>query len=146
MPTVSATAPVRVCDAGGWTDTWFAGGGLVCSVAVDPGAEVVIELRDEAGPLTLDLAATGEQYALARDAPLPGRHPLLEQALAWHPLPEARAARVHIAAAVPPGSGVGTSAAVVVALLAAARASSGETIEPHDLARAAHAVETSLGL
>ena len=35
--TVTATAPVRVCDLGGWTDTWFAGHGLVVNVAVAPG-------------------------------------------------------------------------------------------------------------
>ena len=36
--TVTATAPVRVCDLGGWTDTWFARRGLVVSIAVRPGA------------------------------------------------------------------------------------------------------------
>ena len=36
--TVTATAPVRVCDLGGWTDTWFARHGLVVNVAVTPGA------------------------------------------------------------------------------------------------------------
>src|SRR5713226_5897928 len=37
---VRVRAPVRVLDAGGWTDTWFAGGGTVCHLAVDDGADV----------------------------------------------------------------------------------------------------------
>ncbi len=37
-PVTSAVArtPVRAADAGGWTDTWFAGHGVVCSVALGP--------------------------------------------------------------------------------------------------------------
>ena len=36
MRRVRATAPVRVADVGGWTDTWFGSPGQVCSVAVGP--------------------------------------------------------------------------------------------------------------
>ena len=35
-----ATSPVRVCDIGGWTDTWFARHGHVFSIAVQPGVAV----------------------------------------------------------------------------------------------------------
>jgi len=35
---IRAEAPVRICDLGGWTDTWFAEHGAVCSIAVTPGS------------------------------------------------------------------------------------------------------------
>ena len=33
---ITASAPVRVCDNGGWTDTWFGGPGRVLNIAVSP--------------------------------------------------------------------------------------------------------------
>ena len=39
---ITALAPVRICDCGGWTDTWFAGHGQVFSIAVSPYVEVQI--------------------------------------------------------------------------------------------------------
>jgi D-glycero-alpha-D-manno-heptose-7-phosphate kinase len=145
MATIRANAPVRVCDAGGWTDTWFAREGLVCSVAVGPGAEIVVELDDHVGPVTLEVRATNERYTVTPgDAP-PGRHPLLEAAVTRVPPPDRRAARVRVASAVPAGSGTGTSAAVVVALLSALRAARDEPACADDVARDAHALETGLG-
>src|SRR4051812_33221472 len=143
---IAARAPVRVCDAGGWTDTWFARRGMVCSVAVEPGAHVVIDLDDAAGPLVLDVAVTGERYELPRDAPMAPRHPLLEAALASCAPPADRGACISVGAAVPAGSGTGTSAAVVVALLAALHAARGEATERDALARDAHAIEIGCGL
>jgi D-glycero-alpha-D-manno-heptose-7-phosphate kinase len=118
---VVATAPVRVCDAGGWTDTWFAATGLVCNVAVRPGVRVQVDRR-------ADRRVTFESPPT----------PLLEAAVA-----EAGASGVHIrvTSAVPVGSSLGTSAAVTVALLAALGVPRGE------LAARAHRVETEgLGL
>ena len=40
MPTVTVTAPVRICDCGGWTDTWFARRGAVLHIAIWPGVTV----------------------------------------------------------------------------------------------------------
>lgn len=116
-----ATAPVRVCDAGGWTDTWFAGTGVVCSLAVRPGVRV------EAAPRA--------DRRVTFDAP---PTPLLEAAAA-----EAGARGVHITvrASAPAGSSLGTSAAVTVALLAALG------VPRRELAARAHRVETErLGL
>ena len=33
---IHATAPIRVCDNGGWTDTWVARHGAVFNIAVQP--------------------------------------------------------------------------------------------------------------
>lgn len=145
MTRIVATAPVRICDAGGWTDTWFAGSGVVCSLAVEPGARVAIEAHDHDGPTVLTIDATGERYEIDRASPI-GRHPLLETTIGQHKLTTRRALDVHVAAAVPPGCGVGTSAAVVVALLHALDTLHGDVRAPGALAAAAHEVELALGL
>lgn len=46
---VVVRAPVRVLDAGGWTDTWFAGQGAVCHLAVGDGTQVTIEVGSVGG-------------------------------------------------------------------------------------------------
>ena len=96
---VVAHAPVRICDAGGWTDTWFASSGLVCSVAAGPGAEVAARVVSSGGDpsgaggsvagdgvrVTLDVVAYGDRYTFEAGRG-PGRHPLLEAAIAASPL------------------------------------------------------------
>ena len=37
---INSAAPIRICDNGGWTDTWFAGHGAIFNIAVAPCAEV----------------------------------------------------------------------------------------------------------
>ncbi|MCU1453193.1 MAG: mevalonate kinase [Acidimicrobiales bacterium] len=158
---VSATAPVRVADVGGWTDTWFGGPGRVCSVAVGPGVQVDAELRTAAPDdpaVRIWAADVDEPYGLGPDPvsgwsnPLPGRQPLVEHAVAAvlvkSPLPHGLQLGLHIHAAVPPGAALGTSAAVLVALLGALHAllASGRWV-PLDsaaLAEEAHRVETTL--
>ncbi|MDT5269056.1 MAG: D-glycero-alpha-D-manno-heptose-7-phosphate kinase [Acidobacteriota bacterium] len=41
---INSTAPIRICDNGGWTDTWFARHGKVFNIAVRPHVEVQIEV------------------------------------------------------------------------------------------------------
>lgn len=137
---VVATAPVRVADAGGWTDTWFARHGQVCNLAVTPGATVRAALRPAAdGTIELAVVAFGERYAYPAAEP-PGRHPLLEAAIARHA--PVGSLTVSVEAGVPPGSGVGTSAAVTVALIGALLVLGGRDAGPDAVARAAHQVET----
>jgi D-glycero-alpha-D-manno-heptose-7-phosphate kinase len=141
---VVVRAPVRVLDAGGWTDTWFAGHGTVCHVCVGPGAEARARVLGSAlhGPaeVRLEVPDFGEAYSFCLDDP-PGRHPLLEATLSrW--APQGCSLEVRVAAAVPPGSSLGTSAAVVVALICALSVLGGREVGPAELARAAHRVET----
>ena len=116
---------MRVADAGGWTDTWFAAEGAVCNVAVAPGARVEVRPRtDDAVVITApQVADTG----------------LLRLAVAG-----VAGVDVHVSAAVPPGSSLGTSAAVLVALVAALAAVDGEELDPDEAARRAHHVETAV--
>ncbi|MCZ7531629.1 MAG: GHMP kinase [Acidimicrobiia bacterium] len=149
VTTVVARAPVRICDAGGWTDTWFARTGLVCNLAVGPGVEVRVRHEPRSGSATvvLDVAAFGERYAFAPGEG-PGRHPLLEAAIArLRPALRGAETEITITAAPPPGCGTGTSASVVVALLGALSTAAGQHTAAHEVAATAHGVEADdLGL
>jgi D-glycero-alpha-D-manno-heptose-7-phosphate kinase len=138
---VVATAPVRVADAGGWTDTWFAGHGRVCNLAVRPGAAVrVSDAPAATATVELTVIAFGEEYRYPPAHP-PGRHPLLEAAISRYGPGRGRLA-VSVDADIPPGSGLGTSAAVAVALIGALMALAGDPPDPRTVARAAHHAET----
>jgi D-glycero-alpha-D-manno-heptose-7-phosphate kinase len=137
-------APVRVLDAGGWTDTWFAGHGLVCHLAVGPGAEVLAHRRPlangEATTVQLHLPAFNDHYHFRVDQ-APGRHPMLEAALRrW--APATCRLEVTVSSPVPPGSGLGTSASVVVALITALQNLGGSKPRPDLVAQSAHEIET----
>jgi D-glycero-alpha-D-manno-heptose-7-phosphate kinase len=147
---VLARAPVRVLDAGGWTDTWFGAVGTVCNLAVEPGTEVLVRRcasGDSHGAATVELhvPSFGDRYRFGLDEDLPGRHLLLESTLRrWAPLD--CPLEVSVTSSVPPGSGTGTSASVVVALILALEGLSDRIPDATTLARAAHDVETvSLG-
>jgi len=117
---------VRICDNGGWTDTWFGGPGRVLNIAVNPGVSVSIRDTDGPGPVVLDV-----------------RNPLTEAAVAMLP-PPVPAVEIMIRSAVPAGCGAGTSAAVAVALLAGLSAARGESPSPRDVAYAAHSLEVDV--
>lgn len=130
LTAVSVTAPVRIADVGGWTDTWFAGHGAVCHIGVGPAVTVHARLWDmpsDDRPVRVIAPDVGEDFRCGPSptsgwaTPVPGRQPLLEHAVA------AVASRVdipgtitlRITAEVPPGASLGTSASVVVAVVAA---------------------------
>ncbi len=142
---ITATAPIRICDNGGWTDTWAARRGKVFNVAVRP----LVTVRIEAFPpgardarVILNVENYGIRYAPSLDDEIRGPHPLLEAALQSMPPPRHHDIEVSIRSDAPAGASTGTSAAVVVALLGALdRLGSGKRA-PVDIANQAHAVET----
>jgi D-glycero-alpha-D-manno-heptose-7-phosphate kinase len=138
---ITASAPVRVCDNGGWTDTWFGGPGRVFNVAVRPGVEVTIKEAPGPDPVILDVSDFGERYAIEPGITRPARHPLLEAAVDSLPPPAGSRVEVSVRSAVPPGSGTGTSAAVAVAVLGALRALHAMTLGQLEVASAAHRLE-----
>jgi D-glycero-alpha-D-manno-heptose-7-phosphate kinase len=141
---IEASVPVRICDNGGWTDTWFGGPGRVLNVAVTPGVDVSIRDADGPGPVVLDVESFGDRYSIVPRAPRIARHPLIEAAIDRLPPPGDRAIEVRIRSAVPAGCGAGTSAAVAVALLGALAAVRAEHPSPRDLAYAAHRLEVGV--
>ena len=114
---IEASAPVRICDNGGWTDTWFGGPGRVFNIAVNPGVEVSIRTGEGPDPVTLEVESFGDRYPIVPGAPRAARHPLLEAALDEFPPPRDLTVEINVRSPVPAGCGTGTSAAVAVALL-----------------------------
>ena len=141
---IEASAPVRVCDIGGWTDTWFGGPGRVLNVAVTPGVEVSIRSTAGPHPVMLDVEAFGDRYPIVPGAPRAARHPLLEAAIDEYPPPRHLALEVSVRSAVPAGCGTGTSAAVAVALLGALAAVRSEQPARRAIAYAAHRLEVEI--
>lgn len=141
---ILASAPVRVCDIGGWTDTWFGGPGRVVNIAVTPGVEVSIRTASGPDPVVLDVENFGDRYPIVPGAPRVPRHPLLEAAVDLLPPPGDLCVAVCVRCAVPAGCGTGTSAAVAVALLGGLAALRGEQPARRDVAYAAHRLEVDV--
>lgn len=141
MITTTATAPIRVCDLGGWTDTWFARHGAVCNIAVSPRATATVTVtpsRSRGPSVHIEAPDLGDDGR---------RHPLLEAAVASVGGLDGMDVHVRVQCDAPPGASTGTSAAVTVALLAALHHVADLDVEPLQLARLAHRVETErLGL
>jgi D-glycero-alpha-D-manno-heptose-7-phosphate kinase len=142
---INAVAPIRICDNGGWTDTWFAGRGKIFNIAVAPYAEVQIAVfaRDDKPHITIHAENYGDDYTLSGQAGWE-RHPLLEAAIARVGVPAEMNVTITIFSQAPAGAGTGTSAAVTVGLLGALDWLAGGRMSPHEVAYAAHAVETEM--
>jgi D-glycero-alpha-D-manno-heptose-7-phosphate kinase len=146
---VNAIAPIRICDNGCWTDTWFAGHGQVFNIAVSPYAEVQLQVRPASAAgdtdrIVLHAENFGAPYVVRHDGPPWGEHPLLEAAIALMKVPRDLALEVTIHSDAPAGAGTGTSAAVTVALVAALDALTPGRLTPHEIALAAQRVETGM--
>ncbi len=147
LAVVNSVAPIRICDNGCWTDTWFAGHGQVFNVAVYPYAEVQVAIhpaRETAPRLMIHAENFGERYELRHEAPPWGPHPLLEAAIAYMKIPRDLRLDVTIHSDAPSGAGTGTSAAVTVALIGALDALTPGQLTPHEVANAAQRVETEM--
>ena len=145
-PAWIATAPTRICDAGGWTDTWFARHGRVVNVAVAPRAVATVTStarRGDRPQVRMLVRDFDDDYGFELDG-ASGRHPLLEQSVVAAAPPAAVMLDVEVSCAAPAGASMGTSAAVVVALIGALDAAlhDGPTLTADDAAARAHEVET----
>ena len=127
---IKAWAPVRICDNGGWTDSWFGGPGRVLNIAVAPGVEVSIGVVEGPDPVVLDIDHFGDRYGMVPGSSRAGRHPLLEAAIDALPPPMDRPVEVTVRSSVPAGCGAGTSAAVAVALVGGLTILRGERLSP----------------
>jgi D-glycero-alpha-D-manno-heptose-7-phosphate kinase len=140
---VHAGAPIRICDNGGWTDTWFARHGKVFNIGVSPCVEVEIKtfpIGTMADRVVLDVVNYQDRYAFTPGA-LPGRHPLLEAVVDQMGLPAEVSVEISVRSEVPAGSATGTSAAVTVALIGALDALTPGRLGRHEVAVAAHRIE-----
>ncbi len=147
LRTINAVAPIRICDNGGWTDTWFAQYGKIFNIGVYPYAEVQIEVFPiEALDDRIVIYAEnyGESYVMNLLGESWDRHPLLEAAIELMGVPEDLAFRVTIFSEAPGGASTGTSAAVTVALIGALDRLTPSKLTPHEVAYKAHSVEVDM--
>ena len=147
---VKCTAPIRICDLGGWTDTWFAQQGRILNIAVSPFVEVTVSAcKRQSGASQVTVFA--ENYRDSYDLPeTPGdwsKHPLIEAACRAFSFPEDLHLDVSIYSEAPAGASVGTSASVSAAIIGALDEILGKSLTSYEIARKAHYLETEvLGL
>ena len=143
--TYVSLAPIRICDLGGWSDTWFAKHGAVLNIAVSPYVECRMEVAEvpqwrERFYFTVD--DYGDRYRVDPQNVILGRHPLLEACVKSMSIPKGLDIEISLHSSIPGGSSTGTSAAVTVALLRALDCLTPGRLSPDELAAKAHEVET----
>jgi len=143
---IRSTAPLRINDIGGWTDTWFSGKGNVLNIAISPRVEVeikVFENKNKKGERVLVRAKNyDETFLVHPEKPNYRQHPLLQGAINSLSIPLDYKLDVSIHSRIPAGSSTGTSASVCVALLAALDALTPHRLSSDEIASLAHRVET----
>jgi D-glycero-alpha-D-manno-heptose-7-phosphate kinase len=145
--TINAVAPIRICDNGGWTDTWFAKYGKIFNIGVYPYAEVQIEVfpaAEQPNRITIHAENFGERYTPNPQKDGWDRHPLLEAAIERMRMPNDVAIQATIFSEAPSGASTGTSAAVTVALIGALDRLTPGRLTPHEVAYTAQAVEVEM--
>lgn len=142
----AASAPVRLDFAGGWTDVPpFSRdeGGVVVSAAL--GLRVHATLRplgsDEHAELRLIADDLGETATAPSPEALPTTGPLALIAAAVRRYPPVGGAELRTRSDVPPGSGLGSSGALDVAVLRALFGAAALSCDPQELAHRAWQVE-----
>jgi len=142
---VNSVAPIRICDLGGWTDTWFAEYGKVLNIAVYPYVQCqmfVRKARSRKGSLTIHVENYGDRYTIDPAAIEYSKHPLLEASVDAMEIPRNLNIEVTLYSDAPAGCSTGTSAAVSVALIGALDALTPGRMTPGEVAAKAHEVET----
>jgi D-glycero-alpha-D-manno-heptose-7-phosphate kinase len=140
---INAAAPIRICDNGGWTDTWFAGHGKVFNIAVSPHVEVQVKTYrrpDRTHQVIVNAKNYKERYAVASGVSQ-GRHPLLEAVIDEMTIPEDVSVEISISSRAPAGSSTGTSAAVAVAVIGALDVLTPGRLSLYEIAVTAHRIE-----
>jgi D-glycero-alpha-D-manno-heptose-7-phosphate kinase len=145
---IKCSAPIRICDLGGWTDTWFARYGVVLNIAVSPEVEVIVGVQEAKGRRRARVTIHAENYRDVYDID-PGvktwsKHPLIEASFGLFELPKNLHLDVSIYSDAPVGASTGTSAAVSVALLGALDLIGRSSLTSHEIARRSHYIETKL--
>ncbi len=144
LSVVKSIAPVRICDLGGWTDTWFAEHGCVCNIAVAPCVEVLIRVfpaDSRSARITVHAENFRERFDLSHGSEARYRYPLIEAAIQHLEPPSDVSLEISVYSDVPPGASTGTSASVLVALVGALDCLTPGRMSAHEIAMEAHRVE-----
>lgn len=137
-----ASAPVRLDFAGAWTDVSpfaSAEGGVVVNAAIGLRAHAELTVGGESYLLRSDDLEDHQEFASPQQFARDGRLDLLKAAIReLDPGP----CQLRTRSEAPPGSGLGSSGAMVVALAAVLDAARGEHRNPAGLAEAGYHLET----
>jgi D-glycero-alpha-D-manno-heptose-7-phosphate kinase len=144
---INSVAPIRICDNGGWTDTWFAKSGKIFNIGVYPYVEVQVEVfRNDAVEQQITVFAEnyGQRFVATGTGSSWDEHPLLQAAIARMKVSTDAALKVSIFSEAPSGASTGTSAAVAVALVGALDRLTQGHLTAHEVAYTAQAIETEM--
>jgi D-glycero-alpha-D-manno-heptose-7-phosphate kinase len=146
---INSVAPIRICDNGGWTDTWFAEYGKIFNIAVYPYVEVQIEVYPRQAMqdrVMLHAENFGLKYSVypRHEKHEWIHHPLLEACIDYVDVPDDLAVQISIFSEAPAGCSTGTSAAVTVALIGALDQLTPTRLSPVEVAYTAHTIETKI--
>ncbi len=115
---IRVSVPTRICDLGGWTDTWFATRGAVCHLAVWPGVEATLGPGSGSSGVDVHVGAFARSWHWEPGAsPLGCPDPLLAATIDEASPPPLRSWTLRVASEVPPGASMGTSASTCMAVL-----------------------------
>lgn len=144
---INSAAPIRICDNGGWTDTWFAKFGRVFNIAVCPRVEVQVLVYSRTADVPRALIhAENYDESFSIDFPVTHypKHPLIAATLGHMGIPEETSVEISIHSDAPGACSTGTSAAVGVALIGALDRLAAGRMTPYEIARAAQRIESEL--
>ena len=144
---INSVAPIRICDNGGWTDTWFADHGAIFNIGVYPYAEAQLKVlrRDEVDDrIVIHAENYGERFPVQPGNREWNHHPLLEAAVEYMDVPDDVAFEVAIYSEAPAGASTGTSVAVTVALIGSLDMLTPGRMTPYEVAQTAQKIETEM--
>ncbi|MFC2157237.1 GHMP kinase [Acidobacteriota bacterium] len=143
---IRSTAPIRINDIGGWTDTWFSGRGRVLNTAVSPGTEISISVSMNSSGrkdrILIHALNYDKIFRVIPEEPDYRIHPLIQGAINMIPPPPGLELKIAVQSKVPAGISTGTSASVCVSLLGALDCLKENNRSAKEIARLAFAVET----
>ena len=134
-----ARSPVRISIGGGGTDLpafYERYGGAVLSTTIDRYAYVMLHVT-QSSELQIASSDYGTFYRHQGEGPLQWEGDLSLPKAVLHHFGIARGVRLFLASEVPPGTGLGSSSAVAVALIKAVSAACGLEMERHAIAELA---------
>lgn len=139
-------APVRICDIGGWTDTWYYPEGAVFNFCIDLYSYVrVIENGKKKIRIIAENLGKSVEIFNFKDIEYNGKLDLLKAAVKR--LKIEGGLDIYVRADAPPGCGTGTSASIAVSMISALATYNGSQLSPKEIAVLAHKLETEeLGL
>lgn len=143
---IHSSAPIRICDLGGWTDTSFSETGNVLNFAVRPRVHCLIELKsvmEKAGKVAIVLPNLNQAYLFRRDIQKNEKgNKFIDTVLRCMTIPSYADLKIKVFSDVPPGSSTGTSAAVMVSILGALMKLNNGIIDSKRIIEKAHNIET----